>query len=97
MLRDVRAEIERSQALLRGEGKEPLFFIDKMEIEAEVTVGTEGEGGVTVLSVVKFGAKVEAEEVHTIKCTFSTPTDEQGKAKVGVAPGGVPRPTKRRK
>jgi hypothetical protein len=87
----LRDDIEDSQQRLQESGKEAMFQIDKIDLEARMIVKKEagGKAGVKLYFVtVGGGVKYATEEVHTIKLSFSPlgPTEAAGPEESGRRP-----------
>jgi hypothetical protein len=66
LLTQLRKEIETSQPDMLVNEQKPAFELQDVEVEAKFTVSGGGEAGIHI-HVVKVGAEVKAEQVHTIK------------------------------
>lgn len=91
-IQKLRDDIEESQHQLQEAGKEPMFKIDKVDVEAHFVLRKElgGKAGVQFYFVT-LGAegKYGTEEVHTIKLSFSPIREvlEAAGGKSGPPPG----------
>lgn len=93
MIDQLRQDILVSQAQMRGEGREPAFSLENVEIEAKFTVAGEGKAGIKFY-VVTAGGSVKAEKVHSIKLTLKPTGDFEKVANTAVKPRPAPAPEK---
>lgn len=71
-------------------GEVPIFSVDEVSLELQVTVRREGGGGINI-QVIELGGKVGRDDVHTVKLTLTPLVDKQKRRQLYEShyPGGV--------
>lgn len=71
-------------------GEVPIFSVDEISLELQVTVSKEGGGGIKI-HVIELGGKVGRDDVQTIKLTLTPLIDKETRRKLYEQhyPGGA--------
>jgi len=59
-----------------GTGKTPLFYVDEVSLELQVTISKQGNAGLRI-QVIEVGVDIKRDDVHTIKVTLDPIIEKQ--------------------